>query len=218
MTKKFRLTLAIGSIILVLLLLFIITKPANEVEVSKPSNNVVFLGDSITYSYNIKKHFPDESVINSGVWGDRTDQAFARLEMDVISYNPKKIFILLGINDVGYNRSNKDISNRISKIIKRLQNDCPYSQVFILSVCPLNISDFEIWYPPMSKGINDTVDELNSLYIELASKLDIAYIDISSNLKNDNNELIKEYSIEGLHLTEAAYATISEVIEQYVHR
>lgn len=218
MTKKFRLTLAIGSIILVLLLLFIITKPTDEVEVSKPSNNIVFLGDSITYSYNIKKHLRDESVINSGIWGDRTDQAYDRLDADVILHNPKKIFILLGINDVGFNRSNKDISNRISKIIKKLQNDCPSTQIYLLSVCPLNTSDFEIWYPPMKKDINDTVDELNSLYIELASKLDIAYIDISTNLKNDNNELIKEYSIEGLHLTEAAYDTISEVIEQYVHR
>lgn len=217
MIKKFRLIVAIGSIILVLLLLFIITKPANQVEVLKPSNNIVFLGDSITYSYNIKKHFPDESVINSGVWGDRTDQAFARLEMDVTSYNPKKIFILLGINDVGYNRTNKDISKRMTKIIKGLQNDCPYSQIYLLSVCPLNTSDFKIWYPPMSKGINDTVDELNSLYIELASKLDIAYIDISSNLKNDNNELIKEYSIEGLHLTEAAYEVINDVIKNIVN-
>jgi lysophospholipase L1-like esterase len=182
----------------------------------RPTDSIVFLGDSITYSYNLKHHFTDENIINSGIWGDRTDQAFSRLDTDVIAYNPKKIFILLGINDVGYGRTNKDITKRMSAIIKKLQKDCPSSKIYLLSVCPLNISDFEVWYLPMSEGINDKVDELNLLYIELANKFNINYIDISSSLKNENNELIKEYSVEGLHLTEAAYEIASEVLKDYL--
>jgi lysophospholipase L1-like esterase len=214
MTKKIRLLIVIGGIILIPLLLFIIIKPTNKV--AKPSDNIVFLGDSITQSYNLTHYFPNQSIINSGVWGNRTDQAYKRLDNDVIAHNPKKIFILLGINDVGYGRTINDISKRMTEIIKKLRKYCPSSDIYILSICPLNISDFEVWYPPMDKGINDTVDELNCLYIELAEKQDINYIDISSNLKNENNELVKEYSVEGLHLTEAAYESISKVIEKYI--
>jgi hypothetical protein len=35
-------------------------------------------------------------------------------------------------------------------------------------------------------------------------------------LKNDNNELKKEYTVEGLHLTDVAYDVISEVLKKYL--
>ena len=181
------------------------------------SNNIVFLGDSITSSYDLKKHYPDLPVINSGVWGDRTDQAQARLKSDVYAYNPQKAFILLGINDVGYGRSNDDIASRIETIILDIQKNCPYTNIYLISVYPLNISDFDTWYPPMSENINDVVDDLNDKLISLAEKLDIGFIDMAPYLKNDNNELKKEYTVEGLHLTDEAYEVISEVLMPHLN-
>ena len=185
-------------------------------EVPEPSENIVLLGDSITSSYDLNKYFPDISVINSGVWGDRTDQAFKRLQRDVYDYNPKKVFILIGINDVGYGRSNDDITERIKVIIKAIQKNCPKSKLYLISVYPLNISDFDTWYPPMSEDINDVVDNLNEKLAALADKLDIGFIDMAPYLKNDNNELIKEYSVEGLHLTDEAYDIISKNLSEYI--
>ena len=180
------------------------------------SDNIVFLGDSITESYDLNKYFPDYPVINSGIWGDRTDQAQARLESDVYAYNPNKVFILLGINDVGYERSNDDITSRIETLISDVQENCPYTDIYLISVYPLNISDFDTWYPPMSEDINDVVDDLNNKLISLAEKLDISFIDMAPHLKNDNNELKKEYTVEGLHLTDEAYEVISEVLKKYL--
>ena len=183
----------------------------------EPSENIVFLGDSITSSYDFDKYFPDMPVINSGVWGDRTDQAFDRLQSDVYDYNPKKVFILIGINDVGYDRSNDDITERIKAIIKAIQKNCPKSKLYLISVYPLNISDFDTWYPPMSEDINDVVDDLNEKLASLSNKMDIEFIDIAPYLKNDNNELKKDYTVEGLHLTDKAYKVISEVLKEYLN-
>lgn len=182
----------------------------------EPADNIVFLGDSITESYDVENYFPDLPVINSGVWGDRTDQAQARLESDVFVYRPRKIFILLGINDVGYGRTNDDIAGRIEGIITDIGENCAYSKIYLISVYPLNVSDFDTWYPPMSDDINTLVDGLNEKLAELANDLDVEFIDMTPYLKNNSNELKKEYTVEGLHLTDAAYDVISGVLKGYL--
>ena len=180
------------------------------------TDTIVFLGDSITSSYDLQSYFPDLPIINSGVWGDRTDHAHKRLENDVYSYKPKKVFILLGINDVGYGRTNDDIASRIETIIGDIQENCPYSEIFLISVYPLNISDFAEWYSPMREGINDIVDDMNESLLKLTTKLDVKYLDIAQYLKNDNNEMKKEFTVEGLHLTDEAYEVISGFLEEYL--
>jgi len=205
-----------SGIVSLLAIMLLFSLGCEKAPLDKASDNIVFLGDSITSSYNLEYYFPDLTVINSGVWGDRTDNAHARLESDVYAHKPKKIFILLGINDMGYGRANDDIAERIETLISDIGENCPYSKIYLISVYPLNISDFDTWYPPMSENINSVVDDLNEKLIVLADKLDIRYLDIASHLKNDNNELKKIYTVEGLHLTDTAYEVISEVLEEYL--
>jgi lysophospholipase L1-like esterase len=184
----------------------------NKEEVEEPTNAIVFLGDSITSSYDLITHFPDHNIINSGVWGDRTDQAHERLESDVIAYNPAKVFILLGINDVGYGRTNEDITSRIEAIINEIQKECSKTKVYLISVYPMNVVDFPTTHPILSGDINDVVNELNEMLKELANDLKVEYLDIAQYLKNETGELKKEYTVEGLHLTNKAYEVISEVL------
>ena len=204
------------SIVVILATMLFFCTGCTTDEGKKPSDNIVFLGDSITSSYDLNKYFPDYPVINSGVWGDRTDQAQSRLESDVYAYSPRKVFILIGINDVGYGRSNDDITSRIEALILDIHKNCPYTDLYLISVYPLNISDFDTWYPPMSENVNDVVDDLNEKLIALSDKLDIVFIDMAPYLKNDSNELKKEYTVEGLHLTDEAYEVISGVLLVYL--
>ena len=211
-TKKiFKSSVTAALAIMLLFILGCVQESAEE-----PTDKIVFLGDSITESYDLERWFFNLPVINSGVWGDRTDDAYARLEADVFAYKPHKVFILLGINDIGSSRTNDDIAGRIENIIMDIQDNCPYSEIYLISVYPLNISDFEVWYPPMSEDINDVVDDLNEKLAGLAGEMDIEFIDIAPHLKNDAGELKKEYTVEGVHLTDAAYEAISKVLEEYI--
>ncbi|MCK5130126.1 MAG: hypothetical protein KAQ68_09745 [Clostridiales bacterium] len=219
MTKFSKKQIAIAGMIvfiLLLALLFILLGNNNNVKKITITDNIVFLGDSITESYNLNMYFPNHSVINAGVWGDRTDDAARRLKKDVLEHNPAKAFILLGVNDIGHDRTNEDITNRIKDIILKIQKECPQTKIYLLSVYPLNVSDFSSWFSPMSTDINRTVDDLNVLLYKLAKELEIPYIDVSKYLKNSNNELKKEFTEEGLHLTEAAYVKITEVLIDYM--
>ncbi len=203
-------------VILFLMMTMLFCFGCTKKEVKEPSDRIVFLGDSITSSYNLIAYFPDYHIINSGVWGDRTDQAHERLESDVIEYNPYKVFILLGINDVGYGRTNEDIADRIGSIILDIQDNCPKAEIYLISVYPMNVSDFETWHPILSGDINNIVDDLNVMLNDLADENDVEFIDIAPLLKNENNELKLEYTVDSLHLTDEAYELISNLLINYL--
>lgn len=78
----------------------------------KDGDTIVFLGDSITHQCLYTQFIEDYYYTryptvhlhfhNSGVGGDRAQDALDRFDMDVAAYKPKYVTILLGMNDGGY--------------------------------------------------------------------------------------------------------------------
>lgn len=62
--------------------------------------DAVFLGDSLTAYADWQKYYPGYQIIDKGVPADDTQKALARLNAILHSYNPGKVFIMLGINDI----------------------------------------------------------------------------------------------------------------------
>ena len=62
--------------------------------------NYVFLGDSITALYDLNKYYDGLPVVNSGISGETTDDIVKNLQDRVYKYNPSKVIILIGINDI----------------------------------------------------------------------------------------------------------------------
>lgn len=68
-------------------------------ELTIPPNSIVFLGDSLTFRTEWSELFPEEIVINRGIGRDTTAGVLKRLD-HIIEAKPKKIFILIGVNDL----------------------------------------------------------------------------------------------------------------------
>src|SRR5947209_12361576 len=67
---------------------------------------VVFMGDSITDSWNDPKFggfFPGKPYIDRGISGQTTPQMLVRFRADVIDLRPKIVVILAGTNDLAGN-------------------------------------------------------------------------------------------------------------------
>ena len=79
--------------------------------------NVVFLGDSITDFYDLDKYYPDVKVVNSGIDGNSTYQVLDDMKERVYIYNPSKVFILIGTNDIIHGKNVDEIVNNIKKIM-----------------------------------------------------------------------------------------------------
>src|SRR5262245_40231918 len=70
---------------------------------TKSESRVVFLGDSITDSWQNPKFggfFPGKPYIDRGISGQTTPQMLIRLRPDVIALQPKVVVILAGTNDI----------------------------------------------------------------------------------------------------------------------
>lgn len=94
-------------------------KPLVEKIDLKDGDTLVFLGDSIThqclYTQYVEDYFytryPKLRIHfhNSGVGGDRAQDALNRFDEDVAAYKPKYVTILLGMNDGSYRDFDKAI-------------------------------------------------------------------------------------------------------------
>lgn len=91
----------------------------------KDGDTVVFLGDSIThqclYTQYVEDYFytryPQMRIKfhNSGVGGDRANDAIIRFENDVAAFKPKYVTILLGMNDGAYRDFDKTTFDNYQK-------------------------------------------------------------------------------------------------------
>ena len=87
----------------------------NKVDYSK--ENYVFLGDSIIDFYDLKKYYKNLPVVNSGISGNQYKDLLDNLPERVYKYNPTKVFILIGTNDIAFT----EITNEINEHSKKIQ-------------------------------------------------------------------------------------------------
>lgn len=191
-----------------------------EVEVTKKlDNNYVFLGDSITDFYDLEKYYDDLPVVNSGVNGNSTTDILNNMNERVYRYNPTKVFLLIGTNDITKDRSSNQIVNNISKIVKRIKKNRPSTRIYVISIYPVNNSDNSKIKKDMVKNrTNKQIKEINSKLKEKVKTLDVNYINMYDKLVDKNDNLKLEYTTEGLHISDKGYDIITEEIMKYIDK
>lgn len=165
------------------------------------TGKTIFLGNSITEGGNWQKLTGDNSVINRGIGGDITYGILRRLD-DVIKRKPSKLFILIGINDIGKDIPDEAIANNYVKIIKRIQTASPETVIYVQSILPLNptVPNF-----PQHYDKQDHVVHTNQLLREVAKMTNTKFVNIFPLFLDDQQLLDKKYTNDGLHLNANAY-------------
>ena len=185
------------------------------------SYNNLFLGDSIMHAYDLKHYFPGIYTVNSGVNGDNVDMILEDMQNRVFQYNPSKVFLLIGTNDIRDEHSDEHIVTGISKIIQKIQEHQKYTKIYVLSIYPVNCKkDLYDQIDMVSVGnrTNDRIESLNNKIKELCKKQNVSYIDMYSKMIDENGDLKIEYTLEGLHLTETAYEMITYELISYLEK
>ncbi len=109
---------------------------------------IIFLGNSITERGDWKKVLNDSTVINRGIGGDITYGVLKRLQ-DITDRDPSKVFILLGINDIGKDIPYVVIADNYLKIVREIHDKCPKT-VFMLRACSLSTPNYHIFRSTMT--------------------------------------------------------------------
>jgi lysophospholipase L1-like esterase len=177
------------------------------------SNDIVFLGNSITHFGEWHELLDNPNIKNRGISGDIVQGVYDRLE-PIIKGSPAKIFLLIGINDVSHDVTADSIINATEKLVKEIIDRSPETTLYIQSVLPVN-PDFDMFQKATTRG--DVVIEINKGLRNISSKHDIQYIDVYSALKcQENDKLNPEFTNDGLHLLGKGYIKWAKIISKYL--
>lgn len=181
----------------------------------KPNDNFLFLGDSITEFYQLNEFYDNIPVVNSGVAGNQTDDILKNIDNRVTIYNPTKIFILIGTNDIE-TKDEKEIVEKIMKIVKKIREKRPTCDIYIESILPINNSDdIKIKKEVVGNRSNTKIKNTNNLLKKACKENNITYINIYDEFVEDN-QLSLKYTNDGLHLSNLGYLHLTEILLPYL--
>lgn len=206
------------SILFILLGLFGIYKYNTKecLEINEIVNkNYVFLGDSITFIYNLNDVFKNENIVNSGVSGNRVENILDNLYDRVYRYNPSDVIILVGVNNFLYENSSSDyVTKSIKKIVSEIHKKLPNCNIYIQSIYPVdkkvNEEHMKDEFP--NKKILDTNKKLK----KYCKENNITYVNVHDSLVNKDGYLDNKYTNDGLHPNEKGYEIITKIIKKEV--
>ena len=183
----------------------------------KADDNFVFLGDSITAQYPLEEFYSGIPVINSGNGGYTTNDVLRTINEELYIYNPSKVFLLIGTNDLINHTPNDQIYDNILKIVKEIKKNRPKAKIYVESIYPTNNSDNEkISQKSVKYRSNEDIDYINKKLEEHFKNTDVTYIDINSKLKDENGLLKLDYTVEGTHITTLGYVRVTNVLFPYL--
>lgn len=178
--------------------------------------DIVFLGDSITEYYNLENYY-SYPIINSGTAGWTTDQILPDLYNKVYKYDVKKVFILIGTNDLNLGKNPQYIENNIELIIKRILARKPNVKIYLESIYPINnTSDSKINHDTVGIRKNETITEINGVLQKYCEENNVTYINLYDKLVDKEGNLNIDYTKEGLHITDEGYKVITKELESYI--
>lgn len=169
----------------------------------------ILFGDSLVSGYGV--HFKDAwvnnlssffniSVLNKGINGDTTASMLNRFYTDVSLYQPNKLFILGGTNDLLCGRDVSSIVSNIEEMIK--ESKC----TTYIGIPPFLVKEMtKRLFMPSSiyTYCEDSLPVLRTELIKLCEKYALSYIDFYLLSKNN---LHKDIYIDGIHLNELGHS------------
>jgi lysophospholipase L1-like esterase len=175
---------------------------------------VVLLGDSITEGFDVAKHFPGRRVLNRGIGGDVIGNALPeddprgvlrRMDESVFRCAASDVFLLIGVNDLGSGRTPDVMEPGYREILEQIKTGAPRVRVHVQSVLPTSGK-----YARHNAAVND----FNARLRKLAESFGYDYVDLHAKFADDKGELKADYTGDGLHLNDKAYAIWRAEVER----
>jgi len=177
------------------------------------AKDIIFLGNSITDGGEWHELFASPRVKNRGISGDRTCWMLDRLD-PIVEGQPKKLFLLIGTNDLAADVPVGEVVANVRKIVERFQSESPRTKLYVQSVFPVNDS-FKKFATRHGRHDADIV-AVNKELQALCAEKGIVYIDLWTPLADKNGKLRADLTNDGLHLMGEGYIVWRDAVMPYV--
>lgn len=179
----------------------------------RPDTGIAFLGDSI-----VQNPLVDDSHLgcidwngilgrtdcsNYGIGGQTTRELEKRID-EVAAKNYDKVVFLCGINDIGRNITNAEITGNYRNMIDVLRKANPDVKIYIISVLPTT--------PAFYTDAQDKIVGLNTVLKVMAEQKDVTFIDCHSAFVGEDGYCKDGLTFDGLHPNLTGYALIADIV------
>lgn len=172
------------------------------------AETIVFTGSSsIRFWDNLQQIYPQEQIINSGFGGSHASDLLSYLKPLVLKYNPKKVFIYEGDNDIYERKSPRIIMKDIKHIVRDIRREFSKAEIVLISAKPSIVR----WH------LKGKYKKLNRKFKRLSQKVDyVEYADIWKVMLDGKRLNHKLFIEDGLHMNDKGYELWQQVITPYV--
>lgn len=169
--------------------------------------DTVFLGDSLTDLCAWSELFGDARLKNRGISGDTTAGVLKRLD-GLVAGKPRKVFLMIGINDINNGVPMEAIAGNYRAIVARLREGSPETTIYLQSVLPLDSFRWGV-------AAAERILAFNAQIAGLDDGGRVRYLDLHARFAEEGR-LAPACSYDGLHLNGEGYARWKAAIAEYV--
>ena len=182
--------------------------PASDPVEDSYFDDVAFVGDSRTDGFRLYSglergtyFYVTGETVSSAVeqqnWKTDSGRKISLADA-VASSGCGKIYLMLGVNELGWNGT-EIFRSRAETLVQKLLADAPESELVIQSLLPVTASQDE-------KGSyvnNQRILAYNQVWMELSQQYGCPYLNVAEALTDENGCLPEELSFDGVHLNRA---------------
>lgn len=178
------------------------------------SSDIIMLGNSLTDGAEWNELFDNCHVKNRGIVGDIIPGFFERLE-PILKGQPRKIFIMGGVNDISHGVSADSIVSAMTQVVTTIQARCPKTEIYVQSMLPFN-NDVRLW--KLLKGREQVVVDGNKGLESMCQRLGVTFINLYPLFVGEDGKMKPEYTNDGLHLMGGAYLIWRDALLPYIRK
>lgn len=170
---------------------------------------IVFAGSSTIRMWkNLESMFPEHQIVNSGFGGSQSTDLFNYYNELILRYNPKKVFIYEGDNDIASEKKTKAIIKTTRQIIDKIKEKNSNTQIVIIAAKP----SIARWH------LKRKYKKLNRNFRRLCRKESaLEYADVWD-VMLDNKKVRQDIFIDdGLHMNSKGYDLWFTVIKPFLN-
>ena len=182
-------------------------------ELTVDSDDIIILGNSLIDNGRWNEAFDDANIKNRGIISDVVQGISDRLEL-VTKGQPKKIFLLIGVNDVSHHLTPDSITTAVEKLIVKIKEQSPKTEIYLQSWLPIN-NDFKRYKNMIGKEM--VIFHGNVMLEQVARRQGVNWVNLFPAFADKEMKLPKHLTNDGLHLNEAGYRIWCQEIAKYIN-
>ena len=174
--------------------------------------DIVMLGNSLTDGCEFNELMGNRHIKNRGIVGDIVQGFIDRID-PIIKGQPKKLFIMGGVNDISHHVSADSIARVMEKLIVMVKQGSPRTKIYLQSLLPFN-NEVREWR--LLVGREHVVVEANILLEQVARRQGVTWINLYPLFADDQGRLRADLTNDGLHLMGKGYLIWRDALRPYL--